>query len=355
MEDRAALERRFRRAGLPLFIDDYRASTDVFTRAAPLLALVFVGEMLGAIDLDWSLLANLGALAGGLGILLVAFGVVNRMRGRSFGSLPEEVGLPELAAFVLLPAVLPLVFGGQTTSALVTALANLALLGVVYLVVGFGLVSILRWAAGRLFSQLGASLWLLSRAVPLLLVFSLVLFINTEMWQVFSTMPDAFLALAAAAFVLAGSTFLAFRLPREVGALERDAGAEGPPLDARQRLNVALVMFVSQALQVLLVCVAVGAFFVLFGALAVNAEVRESWSVSDGSVLIELDLLGSRLQVTEALLRVSGGIAAFSGLYYAIAVLTDSTYREEFLEELTGEMRETFRARAEYLDMRPAS
>ena len=32
-----------------------------------------------------------------------------------------------------------------------------------------------------------------------------------------------------------------------------------------------------------------------------------------------------------------------------IAMLTDSTYRDEFLDELTTDMRETFRARAEYL------
>ena len=44
--------------------------------------------------------------------------------------------------------------------------------------------------------------------------------------------------------------------------------------------------------------------------------------------------------------------AAFSGLYYAIAVLTDSVYRAEFLSELEGTMRETFRARAEYLRAR---
>ena len=36
-------------------------------------------------------------------------------------------------------------------------------------------------------------------------------------------------------------------------------------------------------------------------------------------------------------------------------MLTDSTYREEFLDELTGEMRQTFRARAEYLRLRAAS
>jgi len=47
--------------------------------------------------------------------------------------------------------------------------------------------------------------------------------------------------------------------------------------------------------------------------------------------------------------RVSAMIAALSGLYYAIAVLTDSTYREEFLDEITTELRDTFAARREYL------
>ena len=58
------------------------------------------------------------------------------------------------------------------------------------------------------------------------------------------------------------------------------------------------------------------------------------------------------VRVTVELLRVSAGIAALSGLYYSVAVLTDSTYREEFLEELTGEMRESFAQRAEYLKVR---
>ena len=53
-----AYERRFRRAGLPLFIEGWNASADVFTRAVPLLALVFMGELLGALDRDWSLVAE---------------------------------------------------------------------------------------------------------------------------------------------------------------------------------------------------------------------------------------------------------------------------------------------------------
>ena len=35
-------------------------------------------------------------------------------------------------------------------------------------------------------------------------------------------------------------------------------------------------------------------------------------------------------------------------------MLTDDVYRREFLDELTSEMRDTFRARAEYLRARQA-
>ena len=71
-DDRLAeYEHRFRRAGLPLLIEGYSASTDVFNRAVPLLGLVFLAEMLGAIQLDWSLLGNVAAALGGLAILLV--------------------------------------------------------------------------------------------------------------------------------------------------------------------------------------------------------------------------------------------------------------------------------------------
>jgi hypothetical protein len=348
----ADFERRFRRAGLPLFIEDYSAREDVWTRAAPLFALVFVGEMLGAIDLDWSFLANLAAAVGGLAILLGAFGLLNRLRGRPFWSLPRDVGPAELAAFVLVPAALPLIFGGQWGSAVATAAANLVLLALAFGFIRYGLFAIVRWTGGRLFEQLGASLSVISRAVPLLLVFALVLFINTEMWQVFSRIPDAFLVLVGVLFVLSGSVFVAAQLPREVRELEEGAGAAGPPLETPQRFNVGLVMFVSQALQILVVCLAIGGFFVVLGALAVGPEVRDAWEVERQEVIVRLTLFGEQLQVTEALLRVSGAIAAFSGLYYAIAVLTDSTYRQEFRDELTSEMADSFAARAEYLELR---
>ncbi len=175
-----------------------------------------------------------------------------------------------------------------------------------------------------------------------------MLFINTEMWQVFAGMDDATLGATAALLVAVGSMFLAVRLPIEVARLERDVQA-GPPLERRQRVNVGLVLFVSQALQILVVATAVGAFFVAFGALVISPDVIEAWLGTRGKQVLHVDLFGVDVSLTVELLRVSTGIAVLSGLYYSVAVLTDSTYREEFLEELTGELREVFADRARYL------
>jgi hypothetical protein len=345
-------ERRFRRAGLPLWIEGYSASTDVFNRVLPLLALVFFGEMLGATSLDWSLAANVGAALGALMILIAAGAIVNHLKGRPALALPEQIGSVELAIFVLLPALLPLAFGGQWRSALVTAAANTALLALIYAIVGYGLLSIIRWALARLLSQLAASFALLARAIPLLMIFSIVLFLTTEMWQVFSEASVASLVILAALFIALGTSFLIARLPQEVRSLEREVGGATAELDRRQRLNVGLVMFVGQALQVLLVSLAVGAFFVVLGTLLIDAGVLQSWIGSGGHVLVSIDFLGHDGILTEELLRVSGALAAFTGLYFAISMLTDDVYRREFLDGLTSEMRETFEARAEYLRLR---
>jgi hypothetical protein len=352
MDERlAAYERGFRRAGLPLLIEGYSAREDVFTRAFPFLAFVLLAEAVTAGGLDWSPAANAAAVAGGLAIVVCAMMLLNRARGRGWLAWPQDVGRAELAAFVIVPALLPLIFGFKPGKAAVIVAMNLALLALAYGVVGYGLLSIVRWAAARLAAQLIASLSLLARALPLLLIFAVVLMLTVEVWEVFSEESDGQLALVGGLFVLLGASFLVARLPREVERLERDAGA-GPPLDRRQRLNVALVLFISQALQVLVVAVAVGVFFAAFGALAISPEVQAKWIGERATEVVQLEMLGSTVLVSEELLRVAGAIAAFSGLYFALAVLTDSTYREEFLDEVTGEMRGTFRARAEYLALR---
>src|SRR3954453_8750236 len=92
-----AYEDDFRQAGLPLFSEDISPYEDVFNRAAPLLGLVLLGELLGAGNLDWSWGQNVLAVTGGLAILLLAVALLNRARGRPPRAIPERLGKTELA------------------------------------------------------------------------------------------------------------------------------------------------------------------------------------------------------------------------------------------------------------------
>ena len=349
-----AYERRFRRAGLPLFIEDFRASTNVFNRAAPLLALVFIAQMLSAANFDWSPWANLAAILGGLAILRArrrdrqpharAPVLLDPPHASARSSSPCSSSCPRAAAADLRRA-------GRGAPRCVV-LGNLIFLGLIYAVLGLGLFAILRWVLARLLSQLAGSLELIASAVPLLAIFALLSFTTQEMWEIFSSLTAAIFWTVIGLFVLLGTAFLVVRLPKEARALEREAKADDVPLRRRQRLNVGLVMFVSQAVQVLIVSLVIAAFFALFGTLAIDESVRESWIGSGGDVWLSFELFGTQLEVTRELLRVSIALGAFSGFYFAIAMLTDSTYREEFLEELSSEMRASFEARAEYLRLR---
>jgi hypothetical protein len=349
--EREQYEEQFRRAGLPLLIADRDASKDIWTRAAGLLALIFWIELLGAVDLTWPWWANVLTLLGGLALLTASWVIANRARGRTAFERPTDIGTLELAGFVVIPGLIPLIFNQQWVSALVTMVGNLFVLGLIYAVTVFGLISILRWAGRRLFGQLAGSLALIARALPLLMLFSVVLFMTTEVWQVFADMGRGNLVAIAILLVLVGALFLFVRLPREVDRIADSVGEDAPPLTKSQRINVGLVLFVSQSLQVLLVTVAVGFFFALFGMIAISAVLTHTWTGGAAEIIADWRFLGVDFTLSDQLIVVSGAVAVLSGLYYAIAVFTDGTYREEFLGEVTGEMRQTFAARADYLAM----
>ncbi|HZA20297.1 MAG TPA: hypothetical protein VE889_05520 [Actinomycetota bacterium] len=344
------LERGFRRDGLPNLIVDLSAAEDIFTRAIPFLTVVFVLEVVNALDIDagWT---NLWLALGGAVVLFGAFGTLNAIRGRRFFSIPPRVGNPELVAFVALPALLPVVFSGQFLIGFNTILVNVAIIVLAYLVVGYGLMSILRWVGSRFFVQLGASMAVLVRAIPLLLFFSLISFFTTEIWQVFTATAPATFWTAIGMFVVLGMGFLVVRLPALVREVQADSLVGHVPLRRRERLNLAAVALVSESLQVLFVSAAVWLFYVCLGTLLVSVDVRSSWLVQPETVLWEIAWFGERLQVTTDLLRVASGVAGFAGLYYAVTILVDPAYRDQFIDSFTEELRGTFDRRSEYLEL----
>jgi len=374
----AATERWFLARGIPHFIEDSRASANVFTRALPLLALVFLLELLGAANLEWAWWINVGALLGGVAVAVGLWAVVNAVRGRRWSQLPDTIGPVELAAFVIIPAVLPLLFGGQAGSAALTAIVNLCLLAIIYLVLSYGLVPMTRWAFGQTTKQLGAVAGLFGRALPLLLLFTVALFINTEVWQVSASLDGLLFWTTVGFFVLVGTLFLLLRLPgelsklreqlagdalveacvdtpvaQEAAELEAEGVVEPVPLGRRQQGNVLLVLFFSQAVQVLLVSVAIAAFFFVFGLFAIRPEVIAAWLGDIGSdVLLTWTLGGREIQLTRALIHVSGFLGALSGFYFTVYVITAATYREEFFTEILAEVRQSLAVRNVYLALR---
>ena len=366
------LERWFLKRGIPHFIDRYSASQDVFTRALPILVFVFLVEVFGAGKLGWPWWANRLAEVGGLVLLIVAWAVVNRARGRRTFAPPERVGAVELAVFVLVPALLPIVFGGEVGDAGWTVLGNLAILGAVYVITSYGLVPMSRWAAGRLIVQFGETLRLFTRGLPLLLVAFTFLFINAEVWEVAGTLSWVRLGTILGLFGLLGAGFMISRLPRELGPLARFEGreevvplldgspAEGLPVPdptatprptARQWGNAGLVVLFTQGLRVAFAAALIGGFFVVFGTLAIDPGTIGSWIGGDPQALATIGFFGSELVMTMEVIRVSSFLAGFAGLYFSVYLGTDPTFREEFFEDVRTELRESFAVRVVYLGL----
>lgn len=348
-EELESYERAFRRAGLPLLIEDYSPAEDIFNRAVPLLGLVFLAEMLAVLNRDWSPFVNVLAVASGFAVLVLAIGVSNHLRGRPLRSLPDRVGRAELTGFVVVPAILPGLISGHWGIAALVAIGNLVLLALILAIVGFGVLSIIGWSLSRLLSQLSASLALLVKAVPLLMIFSLILFFTPELWEVFAHLDDLRLALLIGLFLLLGAAFLVARLPSEVSHLDREAGDGMPPLSRLQEFNIGLVLFVAQSVQILLVALGVGGFFVLLGLLTIDDDILHSWLGHGGEIIASFRLGDGRAIISVELIRVAGALASFTGLYFTISMLTDTLYREEFMSQITAEMESVFRLRRDYL------
>ncbi len=365
-----ATERWFYRRGLPFFVVDYRSSTDVWTRASPFLAVMFVILVLAAaVTFDNLAQALLGLVA--VAAVLGGYAVLNTRRGRPALALPERVTWPVLAGFVGLPALVELVTSRSWTDTLDTTVMALGILLLSWVVTRYAILSVIVWAVRYTVRGMSDLYRLTTRALPLLLLFITFLFINTEVWQVAGSLDATHLWLVIAMFAVLGMVFVVTRVPEEVRMIEAATSRQqvldacsGTPLESdatqlpdldtpvdlttRQRANLGLVMAVAQLVQVALFAVIVWAFFVLFGALAISIAVQAAWM---GSVA-EVTLLwpwSEGYGVTRQLLRVSLFLAAFSGFYVTIYTAMDSAYREHFYDRIRRDLERSLSVRRAYV------
>ncbi len=363
--------------GLPHFVERRPSIWEIWGRAIPLLVVAYLLLGLNALDLaEWTWLGNLLAAVFVIAVLVLTWIGANMVRGRPPLRRPDTIGPVELALVILVPAVPSAVFG-QWGDALQTMFEGAVVLLAVWALTSYGVVPLLAWAGRSTSSQLPAFLNLIVRALPLLLLFMTFLFVNAEVWEVAGTLTGPIYLVVLAVFFILGNVFLLSRLPAlmrsqntfaswtEVTDLvataaivpddfvDRVAGDadDVPAVDRpslRQRLNIGLVAVFSQAIQITATAVAMFGFFVLFGFLAISADIAAGWTGGPVHVLAEVTVGGRTLVVSEPLLRVAGFLGAFAGMYFTVVLSTDSTYREEFSEDIGPELRRALAVRLLY-------
>jgi len=369
---RTETEQWFIRRGLPHFIEADGSSSDVWGRAAPVLLIAYVAGGLHGLDLaNWSLARNLGAAAVIVVLLFATWVLTNKLRHRPALSRPHDLGAPELMAFLIGPALPALVFE-QWGDALQAVLEGAAVLAVIYLATSYGAIPLMGWAASQTFSRLGSVGRMLTRAMPLLLLFTTFLFINAEVWQVAGTLQGPVYAITLGLFFLLGSAFVLSRIPESIRAvhdfddwaevarlvqgtpaaaleLPPDGDPTELPLSGRQRVNIGLVSVFSQAILITFVALALALFFMLFGLLAIPEATTAAWTqLAEVHVYAHWHIGGGTLVLSEPLLRVSGFLGAFTGMYFTVVLGTDATYRGEFAEDAGPQIRQALAVRLAY-------
>jgi hypothetical protein len=370
----AETERWFVRQGLPFFVEGRSISLDdlVHGWSIVVLALAYFGSLLIAVPAGQTWAERVAYAALGLVGLVAVWAGANLARRQRALERPRRVGVVEVAVFTLAPAAAVAVLRQDADLVLTVLLADLTVLLVVGAAEVLDAVPIARWAVVRTFQELSTLARLVTRALPMLLLFTTFLFINTEVWQVSSSLSTPVLWLAVAFFGLLALGVLVARLPEEVASVNDEMDPDsvrkavaGTPLDGcvdelpadlrarplarNQRVNLLLVLLVTQMSQVLLLAVSVWAFFLTFGRVAIEPGVIESWVGGDAPHF--LPGLGE-LGFTQELLQVSIFLAAFSGLYFTVYAVTDLTYREQFFSEITDELERAIGVRSAYLALR---
>ena len=132
---------------------------------------------------------------------------------------------------------------------------------------------------------------------------------------------------------------------------ERDPAAHAQ-VTGFERWNLILVLLVIQAVQVLLLSVAVFAFFLLFGSLVMQTDTQLSWTGLEPDELRNAPVVSN---VSVSLMKVSLFLASFSGLYFTVSAVTDDTYRRQFFATVEAQLERAVGMRAVYLAVRDDS
>jgi uncharacterized membrane protein YhaH (DUF805 family) len=258
---------------------------------------------------------------------------------------------------------------GSVREAIVATLNSLLGIGAIYAVIALGVLEIGAWGIGRLANEMLRIFALVARTLPILLILVLFLLFASEIWEAAHELNAAELAAVLALVALVAVLLIVTALRAEMRTMDdrgwetlladaRETPAEPltrsahpappPPLTWLQRLNVTMLVVLSQLIQSVFVALMVTAFLVILGLLALPASLQERWVGDSIGVMAEFRLLAETRTLSDELVTVSALLGGVVGLYFTGLAVTDATYRTEHFSRVMDEVRQLLAARALY-------
>ena len=374
-------------------VTDTRGVAANFQLAATPLLLLFLGLEIALLPYSHPDPSQQGGiqLAGFILVLLLAAAFAAAGRRRSIAPSRGTVLLAVLAPLFVLayPSLVWTYFEldafGHTLTGvdafLLSAGINLLYLAVVWCVVSLGLDRLAAWMAREAAHNVRGVAEGIARGLPLLLVVTVFLVIQAELWEVavevsvvqFWLLVGAMLIFALGAVVLSArlvvletSVFSGLRdVEAAVAHLESDErAAVRAEVGASTRykvqlkrvkyLNALAVIVVYQLLVLLPIAVMASIVFWVLGRIAVSASVAAEWVYGDDAGKSEAAQLAARTFWEEPWTRVALVLGAFSVLSLAVHILSDPEQRKLFCGRADAALRERLAMRLAYVWLVPA-
>lgn len=368
--DHVEAERWFLANGLPAVLRPGALVRSVWARSAPALAayawvtlssvlvVAVTGKHTIAIDgsptrTEWFVLAVLLLV---LPIAAIIGWAVARLgTARSAGAASTVAVLLTVASGF---------YGGMTARSGVNFVIELLVIAAVLLCTATGIGSILSFAAQVTISNLASVGSLFVRALPVVLLTVLVFF-NTYVWVMASTLSRTRLWLALAFLFAVATVFLGSSTLERVRPIlrpdakepEDDGRLSGTPfadmadrprrvrLSKPERLNVVFVLLLSQIVQILTVAIVTALIFFVLGLIVLSPELLAAWT-RNGSA--DGQLLGMTFPVPQALIQTTMFLAALTFMYLSARAVSDVEQRNRFFDPLLDDLRLTLVARDRY-------
>lgn len=284
--------------------------------------------------------------------------------GTLFGWLVSRISSGRTRAAVASLALGFAVACGVFESGPVQLTRDAVILGLVLLLTGSGVGSVLAWAVRMTFEHLATVGTLAIRALPIVLLTALVFF-NTYVWLMAATINGQRLSLAivflagiAAAFVVSKTAERVMPLLRSTASLpEGSDGLAGTPFAAMadpspgsalkksERLNVVFLLAASQLVEILVVALVGATMYLILGLIILTPSLLNEWthtSVSTATVL------GWTLPVPDSLIHMCLFLGALTFMYISARAVDDAEYRGMFLDPLMDDLRIALAARNRY-------